>query len=191
MARIIDQKKIQRLKHSTMKMVVKHGYGGASVALISKDAAVASGYFYMHYPGKYEMVTSIFHEVYLEIVNKFNVLVQKQLSFDENIKHIVEHFVEIANSDPVKIKFLIILTNDYSFVIDEEIRADTFRNIHQLAEMGKKSGKLDPALTDDDLYLILLTTVYQYIKQKLRKKDTIINRKDTEHLLYLIYKLLK
>ena len=53
MARITDQNKIQRLKQSTMKLVVEKGFGGASAALISNDAQVASGYFYMHYEGKF------------------------------------------------------------------------------------------------------------------------------------------
>ena len=56
MARIIDTEKIERLKEATMKLVVEHGYGGASAALIAKEAKVAAGYFYMHYSGKYEMV---------------------------------------------------------------------------------------------------------------------------------------
>lgn len=58
MARITDVNRIKRLKDSTMKLVVENGFGGASAAMIAIDAKVASGYFYMHYKGKYEMVNS-------------------------------------------------------------------------------------------------------------------------------------
>ena len=40
MARITDLKRIERLKQSTMKLVVEKGFGGASAILIAKDAAV-------------------------------------------------------------------------------------------------------------------------------------------------------
>ncbi|MFV0593990.1 MAG: TetR/AcrR family transcriptional regulator [Draconibacterium sp.] len=191
MARITDQRKVQRLKQSTMKLVVEKGFGGASVALISKDAQVASGYFYLHYAGKYEMVNAILHEVYQEVLVKFDDLVNQGYSFWETVEKIVRHFIEIANTEPVKIKFLYVLTNDYSFVLDNQIRENTYRIINRLSEMGNESGSLDRNITDDDLYLIMLATIFQYINQHFKRNKTSIQEKETKHLLFLIDKLLK
>ncbi|MCK3683917.1 TetR/AcrR family transcriptional regulator [Maribellus sp. YY47] len=191
MARITDQNKIQRLKQSTMKLVVEKGFGGASAALISKDAQVASGYFYMHYKGKYEMVNSILQEVYAEVLVHFEDLIQHGYSFWETVEKIVRHFIEIANNEPVKIKFLYVLTNDYSFLLDKEIKENTYRIINRLREMGQASGDLDENISDNDLYLIMLATIFQYINLHFKRNETSIQEKETIHLLYLIKKLLK
>jgi len=193
MARITDLKKVERLKQSTMKLVVERGFGGASAALIASDAQVASGYFYMHYAGKYEMVNAILQEVYLEVLDELKGLVQHGNSFEIIVEKIVRHFVDMANSDPVKIKFLYVLTNDYSFVIDQQIRENIYRIIRQISELGKQAGSLDSKITDEDLFLILLTTIFQYINQyfKNHKQETKIQEEETQHLLYLVQKFLK
>ena len=193
MARITDLKKVERLKQSTMKLVVERGFGGASAALIASDAQVASGYFYMHYAGKYEMVNAILQEVYLEVLDEFKGLVENGNSFEIIVEKVVRHFVDMANSDPVKIKFLYVLTNDYSFVVDQQIRENIYYIIKQISELGKQAGSLDSKITDEDLFLILITTIFQYINQyfKNHKQETKIQEEETQHLLYLVQKFLK
>lgn len=192
MARITDQNKIERLKQSTMKLVVENGFGGASAALIAKDAKVASGYFYMHYKGKYEMVNSILQEVYQEMFGKFEELINESNPFQNTIEKLIRHFVGIANEEPVKVKFLYVLTNDYSFVIDSQIRENTLRLIKRMQEIGVHTGYLDASLTVNDLYLILITTTIQYINQKYKyEKQEVITEEDIKHLLKLFFKFLK
>ncbi len=193
MARITDQNKIERLKHSTMKLVVEHGFGGASAALIAKDAKVASGYFYLHYKGKYEMVNAILQEVYQEVFEKFDQLLSEASSFIDTLNKMVHHFVRIANTEPIKVKFLYVLTSDYSFVIDPQIREDTFKFISRLKDFGRSSGSLDEAITDDDLYLILFINTIQFINQRYKNnpKRESISEEDIEHMLYLLNKFIR
>ena len=191
MARITDKNKIERLKQSTMKLVVEHGFGGASASLIAKDAKVASGYFYLHYNGKYEMVNSILQEVYKEVMGNFEGFIKAGHSFSEVLKEMVNHFVAYANKEPIKVKFLYVLINDYSFVIDSGIREKTYELIAFVREKGIKSGTLDPKITNDDLYLVLVTQSIQFINQRYKNagNDVEITNADTEHLIYLITKL--
>lgn len=192
MARITDQNKIERLKQSTMKLVVERGFGGASAALIAKDAKVASGYFYMHYKGKYEMVNTILQEVYQEMFGKFEELINDQVPFPETIENLVRHFVNIANKEPIKVKFLYVLTNDYSFVIDDHIRENTLRLINAVRELGLVSGSVDNTLTVDDLYLVLIITTIQYVNQKYKYSGrNIISEDDIQHLLSLLIRFFK
>jgi AcrR family transcriptional regulator len=193
MARITDQRKIDRLKHSTMKLLVERGFGGASVALIAKDANVASGYFYLHYKGKYEMVNTILQEVYQEVFGEFEAIMEQALSFTELVEKMVRHFVKIANAEPIKVKFLYVLTNTYSFVIEQKIREDTFDIIRKVKELGHASGELDKVIEEDDLYLILFIYTIQYINQRYKNstKKVKISDKDIDHLFYLFNKLLK
>lgn len=192
MARITDQNKVERLKQSTMKLVVECGFGGASAALIAKDAKVASGYFYMHYKGKYEMVNAILQEVYLEVFSKFDELIKVDTPFGEIIEKMVRHFVAIANSEPIKVKFLYVLTNDYNFVIDNDLRQKNLRFIETIRTVGINSGSLDKQLTVEDLYLILFTMTTQFINQKYKyAEQEQITEDDTNHLLSLFLKILK
>ncbi|WP_346858786.1 TetR/AcrR family transcriptional regulator [uncultured Draconibacterium sp.] len=193
MARITDHKKIERLKQATMKLVVERGFGGASAALIAKEAEVASGYFYMHYKGKYEMVNSILQEVYQEVFGEFEVLIEKELSFSETIETMVRDFVRMANAEPIKVKFLYVLTNDYSFVIDQTIRENTFEIIRKVKEFGQSSNALDTKISEDDLYLILFINTIQYINQRYKnsKQKVKISNADVDHLLYLFNKILR
>jgi AcrR family transcriptional regulator len=192
MARITDQKKIARLKQSTMELVVERGFGGASAALIAKEANVASGYFYLHYKGKYALVNSILQEVYQEVFGKFEELLKHDTPFSEIIEKLVRHFVGIANAEPIKVKFLYVLTNDYNFVIDHKIRENTFQLIEKVREIGLASKSLDERMTNDDLYLILVITTMQYINQKYKyTAQDVISEEDVNHLLNLFIKFLK
>lgn len=193
MARITDQKKIERLKQSTMKLVVEHGFGGASASLIAKDANVAAGYFYMHYKGKYEMVNTLLQDVYQEVVDKFEEITSNGASFHDIVEKMIRHFFTMANTDHIKLKFLYVLTNDYSFVIDKEMHDDIFKIISVLMFDGHSSGQLDKEINQSDLYLTVIINTIQFINQcyKNSSKPVIFKKKDEDHLIYLTSKVLR
>ena len=193
MARITDLNRIERLKQSTMKLVVEKGFGGASAILIAKDAGVASGYFYMHYKGKKEMVNSLLQEVYQEMFAKFEELSLQGLAFSIITEKMIRNFIDLANTNPVKIKFLYVLTHDYSFVVDPSIRENITQLLIQLKNLGHESGELDKEINEDDLHQILIMNVLQTINlsfKKQKRKNSFKNH-DTEHLIYLTGKVLK
>lgn len=193
MARITDQNKIDRLKQSTMKLVVEKGFGGASASLIAKDANVASGYFYIHYKGKYEMVNALLHNVYQEIVSKFEELTNTETSFSNIIENMIRHFFSMANAEPIKLKFLYVLTNDYSFVIDKKMYDNIFKIINILMFDGHSSGQLDKKINQSDLYLTVIINTIQFINQSYKNssKHVVFKKNDEDHLIYLINKILR
>ncbi len=193
MARIVDTEKIERLKIATMKLVVEHGYGGASAVLIAKEAKVASGYFYLHYKGKYEMVNRLLHDVYQEVINKLYELIDQGSGFNEIIDNLIKYFFTLASKEPIKLKFLYVLTNDYSFKIEEDVKAAIYETIKKIKQIGLNSNDLDPRLSIDDMYLMLVINSIQYINQRFKNNQEHINfsNEDQIHLLYLIHKILK
>lgn len=193
MARITDTKKLDRLKESTMRLVVENGFGGASASMIAKDAKIASGYFYLHYHGKYEMVNALLHDVYSEVIGKLEELIVKDSSFIEIIDLMMIHFFTMANTDPIKVKFLYVLTNDYSFVIDKEVRKTTFDFIQKIKDKGHEKNELDPNISTEDLYLILVINTIQFINQRFKTypDGAELTNSEKDHLLYLIQKTLK
>ncbi len=193
MARITDQNRIERLKQSTMKLVVERGFGGASASLIAKDARVASGYFYMHYRGKYEMVNALLQDVFHEVVSKFEELTGQESTFSCIIENMIRHIFSMANTDPIKLKFLYVLTNDYSFIINKEIRENIYKLLDLMVYDGHSSGQLDKRINRSDLYLIVIINTIQYINQyyKSSQKKVVFRKDDEDHLIYLTNKILK
>jgi len=192
MARITDQNRIERLKQSTMKLVVENGFGGASAVLIASDAKVAAGYFYMHYKGKYEMVNSLLQEVYQGIITKLEELVENGSTFNEIVENLIKYFFNMANTEPMKVKFLYVLSNDYSFVIDPEVRNNSFQFIKRVKELGYSAGMLDTKITEEDIYLFLVVNTIQFINQRFKNfpESGLFSQADEDHLLYLIHKIL-
>lgn len=193
MARITDLKRIERLKQSTMKMVVEKGFGGASALLIAKDAGVSAGYFYRHYKGKKEMVNSLLQDVYQEMYVKFEELSLQGLTFSVITEKMIWNFIELANTNPVKIKFLYVLSHDYSFVVDPPMRANITQLLIRLKNLGHNSGELDKRINEDDLHQILIMNVLQAINLafKQQKGKNSFKNQATEHLIYLTGKTLQ
>ena len=193
MARITDKNRIERLKQSTMKLVVERGFGGASATLIAKDADVAAGYFYMHYKGKFEMVNALLQDVYQEVVDKFKELTNNGSSFNNTVEKMIRHFFAMANTEPIKLKFLYVLTNDYSFVIDKKMRESIFKLITNLKEQGHTSGELDKVIDEKDLYLTVIINKIQFINQYYKNSPggVVFKKKDEDHLIYLTNKILR
>jgi len=193
MARITDKNKIERLKQSTMKLVVENGFGGASATLIAKDAAVATGYFYMHYKGKFALVNALLQDVYQEVVDKFEQLSSNGSSFNNIVENMIRHFFKMANAEPIKLKFLYVLTHDYSFVIDKNMRENIFDLIGKLKTQGHASGELDKNLNEDDIYLTVVLNTIQFInyRYKTNAKKFFFKKKDEDHLIYLTNKILR
>jgi len=61
MPRIIDETKMLRIKEAAIELVVKNGYGGASISAIRKKAGVAEGYLYRHYNGKQDLILDLLY----------------------------------------------------------------------------------------------------------------------------------
>ena len=57
-----DPGKQQRIKESMIRLVLKEGMGGASVAKIAKDAGVSPATIYIYYSSKEEMMAEVFSE---------------------------------------------------------------------------------------------------------------------------------
>ncbi|HNW49962.1 MAG TPA: TetR family transcriptional regulator [Prolixibacteraceae bacterium] len=192
MARITDINRIKRLKESTMKLVVDNGFGGASAAMIAVNAKVSAGYFYMHYKGKYELVNSLLQEVFSEAVGKIEEFLESEHSFSSIVNLIIEYIFHLANEDPVKMKFLYVLSNDYNFVIDPNIRNEVYGFLKRLKELGQETHALDEKITEADLYMLLLVSPIQYINMRFKfflSKES-LTPEDQKHMLYIIQKVL-
>jgi len=60
--RIRDSEKQQRIKEATVRLILREGIEGASVAKIAKEAGVSPATIYIYYENKDEMLGEVFRE---------------------------------------------------------------------------------------------------------------------------------
>lgn len=193
MARIVDTNKLERLKAATMKLVAEKGYGGASAALIAKEAKVSTGYFYMHYKGKYELVNTLLLEVYEQVAQMLDRLINEDTAFDDLINSVVRYFFNLANTDPVKVKFFNVLSNDYRFKSNHETRELINICLGKVMRIGERKNQLDKNIGPNELFLILVINTIQFINQQFKNtpSEPEITEEEESRYLYLVNKILK
>ena len=187
MARITDNNKIEKIKTATLELVVQKGFGGASISEIAKLAGVAEGYLYSHYKGKTELVSELLYNNVNDIIEKLETLLAHGQTISEIIEQLVRLFIETANSNPEKIKFLFVLMHDYSFSIQESQRARIFDLCKRVKEKGLKSGELRSDIDEEEIYLIAVAYPIQFIN--LRFKSFFYNSQIGENEVSKILKI--
>lgn len=168
MARSIDETKIERIKDATLKMVVRKGYGGASISEIAQTAGVAEGYLYRHYKGKAELVNDLLFNNLEHLIQRLENLLDNHHSVYEIFEKLTATLFELANHNPEKIKFLYVLMHDYNFKIQEEQREKIIALCRQICDIGKKSGEIAPDIDEEEIYMAGVAYPIQYINLHLK-----------------------
>jgi TetR/AcrR family transcriptional regulator, repressor of fatR-cypB operon len=168
MARNIDESKLERIKEATLQMVVSKGFGGASISEIARIASVAEGYLYRFYKGKTELVNDLLFTSVKEIADKLEFLLDKQQSIKEIFTQLIRAIFDIANAQPVRIKFLYVLMHDYNFNIQETQLQRISTLCTRIKEVGLKSDEFRPDISEEEIYLMGVVYPIQLINLRFK-----------------------
>lgn len=168
MARLIDESKIERIKEATLQMVVRKGYGGASISEIANLAGVAEGYLYRHYKGKAELVNDLLFSNLNSLIEKLENLLDNHHTVPEIFEKLTRTLFGMANDHPEKIKFLYVLMHDYNFIIQEEQREKIITLCRRVKEIGQNSGELASDADEEEIYLLGVAYPIQFINLHLK-----------------------
>jgi AcrR family transcriptional regulator len=168
MARSIDQTKIDRIKESTLQMVVSKGYGGASISNIAKAAGVADGYLYRFYKGKTELINDLLFTGVNQITSQLETQLEQPYDSYNLIEKTIRAIFSVATTHPVWIKFLYVLMHDYNFNIQEEQRLHIVKLCRQVKEIGLKLGQLRDSVTEEEIYLMCVVYPIQLINLRFK-----------------------
>ncbi|MBQ4279200.1 MAG: TetR/AcrR family transcriptional regulator [Rikenellaceae bacterium] len=168
MAKQIDSSKIERIRTAAVALISEQGISNCSVAAIAQRAGVSVGYLYRHYNGKEALINDML-EVALNIINeKISGLIEAGKSIDQVISGVVRYLFDIAEQDPEKFKFLIMLFNDFSIGISRRL-TDRIRTIaDDLLAIGRANGAIRPETTVEDLYMAVVGLPMQYLSLRYR-----------------------
>lgn len=168
MARTIDDTKIERIREAAISLVVRNGYGNASISEIARMAGVAEGYLYRHYKGKAELVEDLLYQN----INLLADNLEHQLDEKQSIKDIFEQIIRtlfsLAERNPEQIKFIYVLMNDYNFKIQEVQRERIFNLCSRVKAKGLLQKELREDISEEEIYLLGVSYPIQFINLRLK-----------------------
>jgi len=159
--------KMERIKNATMEIMAESGYDGMSIAAISQKAGVSSGYLYLHYSGKEELILDIIESNFYVLKDRilYGINAQVQTVY-EYVYNIIDNFFELANSDPILAKFITKLVWEKN--PPTKAQEQQKKEMHEIAEtilfLGRKTGELDPQTTYKEIELVFFTLPFRYIE---------------------------
>lgn len=172
MARITDPDKLNRIKESTMDLIVRNGYSGITIAAIATEAQVSAGYLYRHFKGKDELISSLVLENFETLQSTVSRLLEESMDITTVVQYYFRALFEIANTDPTKARFISILYRDSRFRQDAQDKS--ILKIPAIAERillkGQKTGEINSRTTVPEIMLFLLNLPIDYIFQRLEEK---------------------
>ncbi|MGL4781216.1 MAG: TetR/AcrR family transcriptional regulator [Bacteroidales bacterium] len=162
MARRIDETKIERIREAALEIISESGILNCSVAMIAQQANVSVGYLYRHYPSKDDLIAFLLKNS-LEVINdRIASLLEQEVSLEDLVRGVITLIGETAISEPAKIKFFIIVFNDFSYGINPALTEQVRTLSQQVIDIYGAKGLLNPQLQAVDVFTTLIGMPFQY-----------------------------
>lgn len=168
MARLIDEGKIQRIRETTIELVVQNGYGGAAISSIARHAGVAEGYLYRFYKGKHELVTELLFSKVARIIEKLEFLLNSCTSVRDVIGQLIGEFFKMATESPEEIKFIHVLMHDYNFQISDEQRQHIKSLCERVIQMGIANQEVRAGISYEEAYGMVVIYPIEFINLRMK-----------------------
>jgi AcrR family transcriptional regulator len=193
MARLIDETKMERINQAAISLIVERGYGGASISAIAKKAEVADGYLYRFHKSKLDLAN---HLLYLKIsilIDKMEELLKTSESVQPIISGFIKTLFEIAQKNPIDVKFMYVLMHDYSFRIPESQRNTIGSLLSSVLQLGHDSKEIAPDVREEEIYNLCITYPIVFLNQRFKNffGRSSTNKNDKQHIIDFAIKALK
>ncbi len=193
MARSIDHSKLEKVKQSAMQLIVKKGYGGASIASIAKKAKVAEGYLYRFFKSKEELTLSLLNSKINDIADSVEKSLEQSSSVKDIVSFVVNSIFDIAKHSNTDIKFMYVMMSDYNFNVHSELKERIANLYKEAIERGRKSNQLDINVGVEELFIFTVLYPIQYINLRLKNffGSNSWNEEDINKVIQICTKTLK
>jgi AcrR family transcriptional regulator len=193
MARLIDETKIERIRNTTIEMVVNKGFGGASISEIAKKAGVAEGYLYRYYKGKTELVDDLLFSNLNELIDKLEELLGDLHSVKDIFEQLIRVLFEIANKYPGRVKFLFVLMHDYNFTLQDTQRKRILDLCKRVKEKGLITKEIKKTIDEEEIFLLGFTYPIEFINLRFKNlfNRTALGEKEIQKVLNVCVNAIK
>lgn len=192
MARKIDENKINRIKESTMKMIVDHGIEATTIAMIAKNANVSGGYLYRIYSGKQDLIKDLYTDKVDSLLTEINFLLTlNPTTIEPIISAFVRNRIVYSINEPIASKFYYQLLHNENFNLTEALKVKNNGLMKNIKQIGIQTGEISEDISLFKLHYHLLIYPVDYINFKRKKAFDLEQSQDTDDLNYLTHNILK
>lgn len=192
MAKPIDLTKIERIRDAAMSIIGRQGIPNCSVAAIAKEAGVSVGYLYRHYSSKEQLINDML-EIDFNLINeKISTLIADNHGIEYVVEGVVRHILSMSDTSDEKVRFLIMLLNDFSVEIDSQLKQRINDLAEELIDMVKSCSTIDPDINAEDLYFAMIGVPMQYLSQQYSQiVSPLRTGVDAEHIVRVALKMIR
>jgi AcrR family transcriptional regulator len=193
MARLIDETKIERIRNTTIEMVVNKGFGGASISEIAKKAGVAEGYLYRYYKGKTELVDDLLFSNLNELIDKLEEFLSDLHSVRDIFEQLIRVLFKTANKYPERVKFLFVLMHDYNFKLQDSQRKRILDLCKRIKEKGLATKEISKSIDEEEIFLLGFTYPIEFINLRFKSlfNRTVLGEKEIQRVLKVCVSAIK
>ncbi len=183
----------ERLLNSAVKLFVKKGYRGSSVAEITKDAGLTRGALYCHFETKEHLAREIFklfEEKYLN--NMIAYIKGKGMTASEELERMIQFNIRFAGENPDLCLFMTSISAEISGSRNrlEPYIKSVYRRWHEfitgILKEGKRTGEFKREIDPEMMALVIIGVHDGILLQKQRNQEIIDLRLYTTQFKNLI-----
>lgn len=178
----------QNILNTALKHFLEHGFAGASLRSIVKDAGLTTGAFYKYYPTKEALFDALIdpyveelYRIYDSVLEKFQSLPpEKQTEnmastagngMDQMVNYVYDHY------DNFKLLLRCSDNEKYGDMIHNLVNRE-MRSSEQYAEEMRRAGKDIPEISDSLCHMIysgFFSAIFQIIEHDMNRETAIEN----------------
>ena len=191
--RIVDENKIEQVEQAAIELVVQHGYGGASVSIIAKQAKVSKGYLYRFYKNKQNLVQALLTKHINVIVERIEECLRQSMEVETVISDMIAHIFKIAETHPNHIKFIYVLLHDYSFQLEINQKLKIRALAKEFYTLGVKQKRINEAVTEEEIFTVSIIYPIEFINLRFKKffSHSVWDQQDIERVTTFCINALK
>jgi AcrR family transcriptional regulator len=138
---IASQDKRKRILDAAVRVFAEHGYHGARVGDIAKDAGVAHGLLYHYFASKDDVLRTIFVENWGELIARFRAVEAADEPADAKLEGIAKILLRTWRNDPALVTVMV-REVARSQLLQEQVQdvRDAFTILQRVIEEGQSAG---------------------------------------------------
>jgi AcrR family transcriptional regulator len=138
---IAEQDKRKRILDAAVRVFAEHGYHGARVGDIAKDAGVAHGLLYHYFASKDDVLRTIFVENWGELIARFRAVEEADEPAEAKLEGIAKILLRTWRNDPALVTVMV-REVARSQLLQEQVHdvREAFTILQRVIEEGQSTG---------------------------------------------------
>ena len=138
---IVQQDKRKRILDAAVRVFAEHGYHGARVGDIAKDAGVAHGLLYHYFASKDDVLRTIFVENWGELITRFRAVEAAHEPAEAKLEGIAKILLRTWRNDPALVTVMV-REVARSQLLQEQVEdvREAFTILQRVIEEGQSTG---------------------------------------------------